>query len=89
MGALSRLLWWRPPCVLRTVIVNLCSEKDVAIRGVLWGYRGSWLTLKEAYILRAGIPPTPLDGDAVLHRSNVSFLQVLDADVLPSVRRAA
>lgn len=75
--ALRSWLFWRPPCLLRTVIVNLTSNPDLAIRGVLWGYRGSWLTLREATMLQASVNAKPLDGEVVVHRSNVSFLQVL------------
>jgi hypothetical protein len=44
---------------------------------VLWGSRGAWLTLRETSVLKAGAAATPLDGEAVIHRSNVAFLQVL------------
>jgi len=74
---LSRLLWWRPPCLLRSVIVNLKSDSDVAVRGVLWHSRGAWLVLREPALLRPAGPATPVDGDVVIHRDNVAFLQVL------------
>jgi hypothetical protein len=59
------------------VIVNFRSDPDLAIRGVLWAYRGSWLVLRDAALLKANASATPLDGDAIVHRDNVSFLQVL------------
>jgi hypothetical protein len=68
--------WQRPPCVLRTVIVNL-KEGQSAIRGILWETRGPWFTVSEAQLLTAGSQPTPIDGTAVVHRENVAFLQVL------------
>lgn len=74
---LSRLLWWRPPCLLRVVIVTLKSDADLGIRGVLWGYRGSWLTLRDVEFLRTSAPPARMDGELVVPRDNVSFLQVL------------
>jgi len=70
------LAWWRPPCLLRAVIVNLKDDSG-AIRGVLWAARGAWLVLREPALLKAGAEPEPIDGDVVLHRSNVSFMQVL------------
>ena len=73
----SRLLWWRPPCLLRLVIVNLRSDSDTAIRGLLWGSRGPWLTLREASVLKVNTTPTPIDGETVIHRDNVGFVQVL------------
>jgi hypothetical protein len=74
---LAALCWWRPPCLLQTVIVNLRSTHDEALRGVLWRSRGAWLVLKEPYAIAPGRTPQPLDGDAVIHRDNVAFLQVL------------
>jgi len=76
--ALQRLLFWRPPCLLRTVLVNLKTDPDV-LRGVLWASRGSWLVLREPELLRAGQPAARLEGgEVVIHRSNVAYLQVLD-----------
>lgn len=69
------LCWWRPPCLLRTVIVNLKSD-DSAIKGVLWSTRGPWLTFKDCALLKPGVT-TPIDGEVVLHRATVLFLQVL------------
>ena len=62
--------------MLRVVIVNLKSDPAVAIRGLLWGARGSWLTLREAALLK-GTAATAIDGEVVVHRSNVAFLQVM------------
>jgi len=73
-----RWLWfWRPPCLLRAVIVNLHEDPSTAIKAVLWATRGPWLTFKDASLLKAGAPPTPIDGDVVIHRARVLFLQVL------------
>ena len=71
------LFWWRPPCLLRVVIVNPVAPADTAFRGILWRSRGAWLTLKEAAVLQENKPVTAVDGDLVIHRSNVAFLQVL------------
>lgn len=69
--------WWRPPCLLRVVIVNLKDDPATAIKGVLWRARGAWLVLVNAELLKAASAPTPVDGDVVVHRSNVAFLQVI------------
>jgi hypothetical protein len=71
-----RLMWWRPPCLLRVVIVNLVSD-DTAVRGVLWSSRGPWLTLRDAAVLKPQMEPTPVDGEVIVHRGNVAFVQVL------------
>jgi hypothetical protein len=69
--------WWNRPPVLRIVIVNQQHDAQEAIRGALWGYRGPWLVLRDASLLRAHSEPQPLDGEVLVLRANVSFLQVL------------
>lgn len=69
------LFWWRPPCLLRAVIVNLTDGS--AIQGVLWNSRGAWLTIRDAKLLVANTSPQPIDGEAVVYRDRVSFVQVL------------
>jgi hypothetical protein len=66
-----------PPCLLRQVIVNLKSDDAVALQGVLWGSRGPWLTLRKVSALRISGGTTPMDGEVVVHRQNVAFLQVV------------
>ena len=70
------LCWWRPPCLLRRVIVNFTHDPTEAIEGVLWSSRGSWLTLREATAHKAGQPSAILVGEAVIHRSRIAYLQV-------------
>jgi hypothetical protein len=71
----SWLLWWRPPCLHRVVIVNMRHDSNSAIRGVLWASRGAWLVVRNAQLLApAGV--TPIDGDVLVHRDNLAFLQV-------------
>jgi hypothetical protein len=71
------LFWWRPPCLLRRVIVNLSDDPATALQGVLWRSRGPWLVIREAAMLRAGAEPQHLDGEALVHRDNVAFIQVV------------
>lgn len=77
MTVLRSLFWWRPPCLLRVVIVNLMDDSHTAIRGVLWSARGPWLILRQASLLKVGGGPTELAGDVVIERARVSFLQAL------------
>lgn len=63
--------------MLRVVIVNQQHDAQEAIRGALWGYRGPWLVLRDAQLLRAHGEAQPLDGEVLVLRSNVAFLQVL------------
>jgi hypothetical protein len=69
--------WWQPPCLVRAVIVNRKDDPTTALRGVLWSSRGSWLVLRDASVLAVNAPPRLIDGEIVIHRSNVAFLQVL------------
>jgi hypothetical protein len=70
------LFWWRPPCLLQPVIVNLTTN-DTAIKGVLWRTRGAWLTIRRAELLVGAASPRPIDGEVVVHREQVHFIQVL------------
>jgi hypothetical protein len=71
------LFWWRPPAMLRRVIVNLKHDPTSAIQGALWSSRGAWLTFRDCSGLKAGQNATPIDGDVLIHRDNIAFLQVL------------
>lgn len=72
------MLWyWRPPCLLRTVMVSLIGPSDEAISGVLWQSRGPWLILRDATGFKDGVPPKELKGEVLIERRNVAFLQVL------------
>ena len=71
------LLWWRPPALLKRVVVNFRHNSTEAIEGVLWGSRGSWLILKDAQALKAGQAPVTMIGDVHVERSNVAYLQVV------------
>jgi hypothetical protein len=70
------LLFWRPPCLLRRVIVNFTHDSTEAFEGILWSYRGGWLTLTDVSALKASLPPAKIPGDIVVHRSTIAYLQV-------------
>jgi len=72
------LLLGQPPCILRSVIVNLKDDSSTALKGALWSSRGPWLTLRNVSLLKPNAAPIPMDGDAVVHRSNIAFIQVLN-----------
>lgn len=63
--------------MLRPVIVNLVGEESKAIEGILWRARGPWLILKQCRILQINQEARPVDGEVVIERSRVHFLQVL------------
>lgn len=74
---LQWLRWWWQPGLYQTVIVNLIAPDETAIHGVLWRRRGPWLALKQAAIVKPGLAPMSADGDLLIHRTNISFVQVL------------
>lgn len=58
-------------------MVNLQGDEAKAYEGVLWSSRGQWLTLRQVTVHRAGSPSAAMDGEMVVHRSRIDFLQVL------------
>jgi len=64
---------WRRTAARRRVIVNL---SDQAFDGVLWAKRGPLLVLRDAKLLTEGAEATPMDGEIVIDRSKVTFVQV-------------
>lgn len=59
------------------VLVNLIDESETAVRGVLWRSRGPWLVVREASLVKANLAPVAMDGEVLIHRGNVAFIQVL------------
>lgn len=59
----------------RRVMVNLTTGS--AIQGVLWQDRGRVLVLKDAALHLDGGTQAPIDGEALIDRDRVEFVQVL------------
>lgn len=59
----------------RRVIVNLTTGK--AIEGVLVRHSGPLLVLKGAVLLEPGAVPVVMDGEVVVERDRVDFIQAL------------
>lgn len=57
--------------------MNFTADPSEALEGVLWSYRWRWLTLTDVSALKGGATPEKIIGDAVLHRTQIKFLQVL------------
>lgn len=72
----SWLFWWRPPSLLRRVIVNLKHNESEAVEGLLWQSRGPWLILRDATALKADRPAVAIVGEIHIERENVAFMQV-------------
>lgn len=67
---------YRRTALRRRVLVALRSDK--AIRGTLIAKRGPLLVLANAVLLEPG-HELPMDGQVVIERSNVEWIQVLAA----------
>jgi hypothetical protein len=52
---------------------------DKAFSGILWAKRGPLLVLRDVELLEAGRQPQRVDGEVVVERSKVEFMQVLAA----------
>ena len=60
---------------LRRVIVN--TKTDRAFRGVLWRKAWGYLVLRDAEMLKPRGETVPMDGEVVIERGNVDFIQVV------------
>lgn len=65
---------WRRTAVRKRVVLNLA---DKAFNGILWAKRGPLLVLRDARLLEAGREPQQVDGEVVIERAQVEFMQVL------------
>lgn len=66
---------FRRTVLLRRVVVNLTDGS--ALSGVLYRQDGPLLVLKNAEHLERGQQPLPIDGDTVVERDRVLFIQAL------------
>lgn len=74
--ALNVRLTWRRLLVRRRVIVNL--KGGTALSGVLFTQRGPLLVLRNATLHESG-QRIPVDGEAVVEREQVDWIQSLAA----------
>lgn len=70
----AQTVWASRLMLRRKVIVNLVGDR--AISGVLWCRRGGLIVLKQAELHEPGVEPVPMDGDVVVERARVDFVQV-------------
>jgi hypothetical protein len=67
------------PRLRRRCIVSLLGTTD-SIEGVLWTRRGRWLVIKDPHLVRTseqGSKVDKADGEILIDRDQVSFVQVL------------
>lgn len=68
------VLWARRLVVRRRVVVELVTEQTIA--GVMWTRRGRTLVLKNCELLASNASPVPMDGDVIVDRDQVAWVQV-------------
>ena len=74
MRTMDSFLFNPYPC-LRQVLVT--TKTDRTFRGVLWRKRRGYLVLRNAEMLRERDARVKMDGELVIERANVDFLQVV------------
>lgn len=67
-------LAWRRNVVRRRGIANLKSGRT--FRGILWKQSGPLVVMRQAEMLEAGREPIPVDGEVVIERSEIEFIQL-------------
>jgi hypothetical protein len=68
--------WWAwRPLLARRVVVNLKTGR--AISGVLVRRAGDLLFIRDAVALEPGAEPAAADGEAVVARADIDFIQAL------------
>lgn len=68
------MLGFRRSLVRRTVVVNLTTGR--AFSGVLWAQRGPLIVLRNVIMHEPGTAAAEVDGEVVVERSAVEFIQV-------------
>lgn len=68
------MLAYQRTLVRRKVVVNLNTGR--AFVGILWAQRGQLLVLRNTTMHEPGAAPSQVDGEVVIERSQVEFIQV-------------
>ena len=70
------MLGRKHPALLRTVMVQL-DDGETAVRGVLYAYKRGWHILRNCQVMPGDSGATPADGEMMIHRDRVLFLQAV------------
>ncbi|WP_394621291.1 hypothetical protein JNUCC0626_20000 [Lentzea sp. JNUCC 0626] len=68
------MTWAFRRLVRKRVVIN---QADQAFAGILWAQRGPLLVLRNAELLQPGTAPQPMDGEVVVERHSVHFIQIV------------
>jgi hypothetical protein len=69
------LMWARRLVVRRRVLVQLDTGR--AVVGTLWTTKASRVVIKNAELFEPGTEPTKMDGDVVIERARVEYVQAV------------
>lgn len=69
----AQTVWANRLMLRRKVVVNLLGDR--AVSGVLWCRRGGLIVLKQAQLHEPGVDPVAMDGDVLIERARVEFVQ--------------
>lgn len=67
---------WTLPRRRRRCLVSLLRDEG-AIDGILWNRRGPWIVLRDARLMRPNGEAVPTDGEVMIDRAQIAFIQVL------------
>jgi len=76
LAACAAFAWWsrgRRLAYRKRVLVNL--RDGSAFDGVLWSRTGAYLVLRSAVVIEPGGEPTPVNGDVLVERERVAWVQ--------------
>ena len=65
---------WKRIAVRKRVIINTAQH---AFAGILYKQSGPLLVLRNAELLTPGEQPTPINGEVVVERARVEFIQIV------------
>lgn len=69
------LAWSRRLVVRRRVLVQLDTGR--AVVGTLWSTKANRVVIKSAELFEPGSEPTRMDGDVVIERARVEYIQAV------------
>lgn len=61
--------------VRKRVIINTKSDKT--FRGIIWKHNSQFVILKNVELLHSSKQATPVDGEVIIYRTDIDFIQVI------------
>jgi hypothetical protein len=61
--------------VRKRAIINTKSDKT--FRGIIWKHNTRFVILKNAELLHSSKQATPVDGEVIVYKEDIDFIQVI------------